>query len=317
MNADALAADHPVVSPAAADPHLQTIARFPVKSLDAEYPETARLVPSGALFGDREWAILDRPPEAPYDPTAADVGGSGDYVNGKKTAAVHRLRSTFHSREDGGPAVTLRRHDDPVSDARRFRLYDGRTGGNRAGGDAQTECHADLDAWLSSYFDRPVSVRWDGGGQHDDRTFHGPTVVSTATLREVAAWFDITVESARRRFRANLEIGGVPPFWEDRLFTDEGRAVAVRVGEATIEGYHPCQRCVVPSRDPDTGEETAGFRETFIGRRRETLPPWTDCDRFDHPFRLMVNTRVPEESAGCDIRVGDAVEILGDRPVAP
>ena len=153
-----------------------------------------------------------------------------------------------------------------------------------------------------------MSVRWDGRGQHDDRERHGPTVVSTATLREVAAWFDFDVESARRRFRANLEIGGVPPFWEDRLFTDSGEVVRFTVGDAVIDGVHPCQRCVVPSRDPDTGAETPDFRETFVRQREATMPPWTDCDRFDHPFRLMVNTRVPTESDGRTVRVGDPVE---------
>lgn len=156
-----------------------------------------------------------------------------------------------------------------------------------------------------------MSVRRNAVGQHDDRERHGPTVISTATLREVAAWFDISTDSARRRFRANLEVGGVPPFWEDNLFTDTGSVVAFRIGEAVIDGVHPCQRCVVPGRDPDTGTETPNFRETFVQRRRETAPSWTDCDRFDHPFRLMVNTRVPTDSVGERVAVGDSVEILG------
>ncbi|MFB6073902.1 MAG: MOSC domain-containing protein [Haloarculaceae archaeon] len=306
-------ADHPVRDPAAADPHLERIQRFPVKSLDPETPETATLATAGALAGDREWAILDRPADAPYDPASADVGGSGDYVNGKKTAAVHRLRSTVHPREADGPAVSLRRQGDDPEDARRFELFDGRAASD-ADAATQAAVHADLNEYLSAHFGRPVSVRWDGTGQHDDRERHGPTVVSTATLREVAAWFEFDLASARRRFRANLEVGGVPPFWEDRLFRDRGEVVALRVGDAVIEGVHPCQRCVVPGRDPDTGAETPGFRETFIRRREATLPPWTACDRFDHAYRLMVNTRVPDAAAGTTVAVGDGVAIDGARP---
>jgi uncharacterized protein YcbX len=300
-------ADHEVSTPDEADPRLAAIQRFPVKSLDPERRERATLADAGALAGDREWAIVDRPPEAPYDPADADVSGSGDYLNGKKTAAVHRLRSRFVPEIEGGPALELREHAAEPGAARRFDLYDGDPGRDEA------TVHAELNGWLSAYFGRPVSVRRHVVGQHDDRERHGPTVVSTATLREVAAWFDVTTESARRRFRANLEVGGVPPFWEDNLFDDEGTVVAFRIGDALVEGVHPCQRCVVPGRDPDTGAETPEFRRRFVRRREETLPAWTDCDRFDHAFRLMANTRVPAASAGEEVSVGDTVEIVGAR----
>ncbi|MFO7925189.1 MAG: MOSC domain-containing protein [Halobacteriota archaeon] len=295
---------HEISDPEEADPYLTTILRFPIKSLDADRLERTTLVTDGALAGDRRWAIVDRPPATPYDPSIADVTGTGDYMNGKKTDAVHRIRSEYHGTDEGGPAVTLRAQSEGPTAGRRFDLYDGTAGASEA------DVHVELNEWLSDHFGRPVSVRRDDVGQHDDRKRHGPTVISTATLREVAAWFDITTDSARRRFRANLEVGGVPPFWEDNLFTDEGSSVSFRIGDAVVDGVHPCQRCVVPGRDPDTGAETPDFRETFIRRRRETLPPWTACDRFDHPFRLMVNTHIPGESANQRISVGDPIEIL-------
>jgi uncharacterized protein YcbX len=301
--------DHPVTTRDEADPHLAHVQRFPVKSLDPETPESATLVSRGAVAGDRRWAIVDRPPGEPFDPAAAGVGGAGDYVNGKKSARVHRLRSGFVTAEDGGPAVVLRRQGEDEAEARRFPLHDG------TGEHTETVVHEPLNEWLSAVFDRPVGVRRTDSGHHDDRERHGPTVVSTATLREVAAWFDDAVDlpSARRRFRATLEIGGVPPFWEDRLFGDAGEVVAFRVGDATIHGVHPCQRCVVPSRDPDTGAVLPDFRQTFVERRRETRPPWTSSDRYDHDFRLMVNTRVPEAAAGETVEIGAPVAIEGRR----
>lgn len=300
--------DHPVTSLEAADPRLAGIQRFPVKSLDPEPRETATLSADGALAGDRRWAVVDRSPEEPFDLATASVAGTGDYVNGKKTATIHRLRSTFVPAADGGPAVELRRQDDPPDAASRFALWDG------DGGDGEAAVHGPLNEWLSAFFDRPVSVRRTATGQHDDRRRHGPTLISTATLREVATWFDFDLESARRRFRANLEVDGVPPFWEDRLFGDEGEVVAVRIGDATLHGVGPCARCVVPGRDPDTGAETPGFRETFVERRRETMPVWTESERLDHDFQLMVNTRVPADAAGEMVAVGDQIEVRGERP---
>lgn len=294
--------DHTVADTAGAEPHLAGIRRFPVKSLSGETRETATVVADAALAGDRRWVLADQSADVPFDPLAADTD---DFCNGKKTAAVHRVHSEFLPPENGGPALELRGHDEPAGDARLFDLWDGETGDESA-------VHMPLNEFLSEWFDRPVSVRRVDGGR-PDRAEHGPSIVSTATLREIAAWFDFDADSARRRFRANLEVGGVPPFWEDRLFGDAGEVVAVDVGETTLEGLHPCARCVVPARDPDTGVETPGFRERFVERRRETRPEWTAGDRYDHDFRAMVTARVPDAAAGKTVSVGDAVRIGGRR----
>lgn len=276
-------------------PTLERITVHPVKSLDPETRESARLAERGALVGDREYAIVDAPSEESHDPEAASVSGNGDYVNGKRTAAVHRLRSSFDP-----DARTLALRVQGEDEDRTFDL------------DAD---RGELNGWLSDYFDRPVSVRREpAGGYPDDREASGPTVISTGTLREVASWFpDVDVAEMRRRFRASLEIGGVPPFWEDRLYADRGEVVAFEIGGVRFEGVRPCARCVVPTRDPDTGEETPGFRETFLEKREETLPEWADSERLDHYYQLMVNTRVPESEWGAELSVGDEVRVVGVR----
>ncbi len=265
-----------------ASPTLRRITTFPLKSLDPLDRQSARIVENGALDGDREFALFD---------------ASGAYVNGKATAAVHRLRTEFDPdtrratvAPPDGEAVTAS-VDDPEGRER-------------------------LTAVLESHFGEPVSLRRDAaGGFPDDQTASGPTVISTATLREVASWFPgVDVDGVRRRFRANLEIGSVPAFWEDRLFSDRDHVVAFDVGDVRFRGVNPCQRCVVPSRDPDTGAPTGGFRETFVRKRRETMPEWSGGERFDHDYRLMVNTVVPSSEWGKTIRVGDAVERRGERP---
>jgi len=171
---------------------------------------------------------------------------------------------------------------------------------------------AELAAWLSRALERPVSVRRDdAGGFPDDEEAPGSTVISTATLEEVASWFpDLDAESMRRRLRANIELDGVPAFWEDRLYGAAGTVVPFHVGEVRFEGTNPCQRCVVPSRDPLTAEVTPAFSKHVAEQRAATLPDWAERSRFNHFYRLAVNTRVPQ-AAGRTIRTGDRVVLEG------
>jgi hypothetical protein len=144
----------------------------------------------------------------------------------------------------------------------------------------------------------------------DDTDADGPTVIARETAAEIASWYaGIDTEEMLRRLRPNVVLETDEPFWEDRLYADRESVQAFRVGDVRFEGVQPCQRCAVPTRDPDTGAETPGFRETFVAQREATLPAWANRDRFDHYFRVMVNTRIPEGSWGESVRVEDRVEI--------
>jgi uncharacterized protein YcbX len=254
-------------------PTVERIRTYPIKSLDGADREQAELVESGTLDGDREYAVVD---------------GDGEYVNGVRTADVHGLTVSV-DREAG--TVTVGRGGE--DQRRAFDLDD---------------C-AVLDDWLSTYFDLDVTVVRDETGMVD-RPDRGPTVISTATLREVASWFDgVSADGVRRRFRANVEVSGVPAFWEDGLYTADGRR-SFEIGDVRFEGDGPVARCVVPTRDPDTGERTEGFQEAFVERREAALPEWAQEERFDHYYKLMTNTRVPESEWGEAISVGDPVRVL-------
>jgi len=278
---------------------------YPLKSNDGVGVDRAGLGPNGALRGDRTYALV----EAGVDPHAASISGDGGYVNGKREPAVHGLSASYELAEstDATPtAVTL---------SRPARSETGVDAGTRTF--ALPEDGDTLAAWVGEYLGYAVDlVREPDGGLPDDRAALGPTVVSRATLEAVASWFDEIADATemRRRLRPNLVIDDCPAFWEDRLFADRGEAVRVSIGETELLGVNPCQRCVVPSRNPDTGEPIDGFRETFLRKRRETLPSWTESDRFDHDFRLMVNTVVPEGAWGSTLAVGDAVAIEGVEP---
>lgn len=258
-------------------PTLARIHLYPFKSLDPVRVSEAWLLPTGALEHDRRFALVDE---------------RGAYVNGKRTPLIHALRTQF----------------DPASSEFRVRV---------AGLNDEHAFHVDrqreeLAAWFSQYFEMPVSILENTeGGFPDDLELPGPTLISSDSLSAVAGWFEgVTIDGARDRFRANLEIAAGEPFWEDRLLAPSMGAVRFRIGEAELLGMNPCARCIVPTRDAATGTPTHGFAKEFARLRKQNLPPWAPAERFDHFYRLAVNTK-PAASRPITIREGDPVEILG------
>ncbi len=254
---------------------LARIEIFPIKSLDGVALDHARITPGGILENDRSYAIFDL---------------EGRVVNGKRTARVHQLRAAY----------------DPAF--REVRLTD-TTGASSA--------HfplASLDPisrWLSDFFGFPVALRHDPvKGFPDDSDAFGPTIVSDASLREIQQWYpSLAIESVRRRFRANLELAGGSPFCEDELFGAPDERKPFRIGAVHFLGHNPCQRCVVPTRDPDTGDAVPEFQKRFMQLRRDHLPAWANAQRFNHYYRFAVNTSIPPTEAGKELHVGDPVGV--------
>ncbi len=254
---------------------LTRIRIYPIKSLDGLDLDRVSLRGLGGLVGDREYRIVDE---------------LGRVMNGKRAGeTIIRIRARFGSK---GRVVNLEKED---SDGR-FWLPDDLS---------------ELGFWLGTPFGEAVRVeRNTTTGFPDDTDASGPTIISRATLLAAASWFLWDEEEARRRFRANLEVDGVPAFWEDGLFGEKGEQRTVKIGDAVIEAVNPCARCTVPSRDSDTGRiEDPAFAKNFAQRRRENFPSWARASRFDHFYRLAVNTRVPASQAGRTIAVGDIVEL--------
>lgn len=255
-------------------PKISRLTVYPVKSLPGVDLTDATILPSGALENDRRWAMID---------------GQGKFVNGKRTPRIAELAATFDLLHE---AITVGRRGDAVRTT--FSLTYER--------EALTE-------WLSVFFGQPIRlVENTAVGHPDDLESSGPTIVSTETLAEVASWFDWPLDSTRQRFRANIELEAPCPFWEDRLFGANGTLVRFRMGDTEWLGSNPCARCVVPSRHPLTGEESSGFAARFADLRERTLPPWAEHSRFDHFYRLAVNTR--PMTRGGRLAVGNSVELL-------
>ena len=250
---------------------------YPIKSLDGVERDRASVVSPGTLEFDRRWAIVD---------------SKGKYVNGKRTAKVHQLRCHFDLTE---PSVSLQKSGETATTT--FNLV--------------TDVEK-INQWLSDYFEMSVFLQEKpDGGFPDDTDAYGPTIVSTATLETVASWFPgLSVANARSRFRANIEVSGVPPFWEDQLFSSG--EVHFQVGNVEFAGVNPCQRCVVPTRDPHTGESYPQFQKHFIQQRQATLPSSVTSSRFNHYYRLCLNTRVFHSQVGKVINIGEAVTSESD-----
>jgi uncharacterized protein YcbX len=283
-------------------PRLTGIRLHPIKSLDPVSVSEARIGPGGGLEHDRAWALFSV---------------DGRWVNAKRTAAMHLIRATY---APDLSSVTLAVPGDRRKiPARTFPFPSGAE---------------DAAEWFSVYFEQQVLVRHAPEGFPDDNIANGPTIISTASLQTVTEWFPgMTLDNARQRFRTTLEIdntelnanavdsqgaakaasanGHLPAFWEDRLYGEDERSVVrFRIGEVNFEGSNPCARCPVPARDPQSATDMVGFQKRFSDLRRETLPPWVPVARFDHFYRLAVNTRVAPTEHGKLLRVGDPLQLF-------
>lgn len=256
---------------------LTRIAIYPIKSLDGVEVGTAAISAGGALTDDRRWAIAD---------------AEGRFVNAKRFPKIHRLRAQF---DLAATTATLREQSEPWDCARTFHLQADRS---------------ELSAWLSRYFEQPVTLIENAArGFPDDTNAFGPTAIATASLETVAAWFpELGLDEIRRRFRVNLELDDVPPFWEDSLCGKN-----FRIGDVRVEGVNPCQRCPVPARDASTGEVYPQFQKIFVTQRRQSLPASIDRRWFDHFYRLSLNTRIPTTEAGKELGWGDRLFLPPER----
>lgn len=251
---------------------------YPVKSLPGNQVTVSRVIATGALELDRRWAFADE---------------EGQYWTSKRTARVHEFGCESLDRVEGLRFI----HRDGSDITLRFSYRE--------------QDRVPVEQWFSERIGAPSRLLENSeGGFPDDLDSPGPTIVCTATIELIASWFPgLTPENVRQRLRANIEIDEVPAFWEDRLLRADGTPQPFRIGSVVYLGTSPCQRCIVPSRDPATGEPLPHFQKTFSDLRRQTLPDWAPRERFNHFYRATVNTRLLS-GAGETIHLGTEVEIL-------
>lgn len=262
------------------DPILSRITIYPVKSLDGIELQNAIITEGGCLLHDREYALSDE---------------EGNFIIGKSNQLVHSLRSQVDFEKDIISFRTV--HETTWT---HFHL--------------QKEKLA-IQSFLSDYFGVKTLLLQNKKGRFMDiPDISGVTVLSSASLIEISSWFNnMDLEETRKRFRATIEIEGVPAFWEDHLFSKEGRGIEFKVGDVTMFGMSPRARCVVPSRHPETGEVLHAFPKSFSRHRASTLPQWSMLEEYGHHYYLTVNCYIPASEIGKTIETGNKVKIIGEK----
>lgn len=258
-------------------PSLGRITIYPIKSLDGMELQSCEVLPSGALAGDRRYALVD---------------AIGRFVNGKRYAEIHRIRATYDS------TMTTVKLSAGEREAVFSLAADPQAIANWCGEVLGVECQL---------------IENVATGFPDDEDSPGPTLVTTSSLQRVGYWFKgLDLSELRRRFRFNFEIPDEVAYWEDELVPEKNHVRRFRVGDTIWQGRGICQRCTVPTRDSRDGRTFAGFAREFARQREADLPPWSPADRFDHYYRLGVNTALDAMGEGNRVSVGDIVELLQD-----
>jgi uncharacterized protein YcbX len=201
----------------------------PVKSLGLVHPHEVMLE-QGGVIGDRRFWLRD---------------GQGALYAGKRDGTMMRIRPEWDEATrrltltfpDGERAEGIVELGEPVD----AQLYQRPRPSRRVIGPWQEA--------ISQFVGRPLELLWADDGAVD-RAPRGGTVslVSRASLERLREEAGVGDDIDGRRFRMLFEIDDVGAHEEDAWIGSE-----VRIGEATIRINGDVGRCVVTSRDPETG----------------------------------------------------------------
>ena len=189
--------------------------RWPVKSM-AGQPVDALNIDGRGAAGDRAHALFD------------------EFKGAPRRLTVRQLPRMllWHAGYDGADVTP---QDVPFPE---LTAPDGRTFGWR---------DPELPQALEDDLGRPVALRRDLGLMQD--LDHSLLVTTQATLDAVSAALDTEIDL--RRFRTNVHVVlDAEPYAEEEW---EGRELTI--GAATFRLLHPCERCVIPTRDPETAQK--------------------------------------------------------------
>ncbi len=202
--------------------------RWPVKSMAGEPLAALRLDERGAA-GDRAHALFDEHRGVPRRLTA------------RQAPRMLGWRASYGA--DVHPS-TIPRPMLTAPDARTFGWDD-----------------PELPVALADDLGRAVALRRDEGLMQD--LGHTLLITTQATLEALGQALGAPLDL--RRFRTNVHVvfDDAPAYAEERW---EGRELTI--GAASFRLLHPCERCVIPTRDPDTQEKWAELLRWLARERR-------------------------------------------------
>ncbi len=132
---------------------------------------------------------------------------------------------------------------------------------------------------ISELAGEPLTLLWSEGGAVDRGAWLGgwASIVSRASLERLRKEAGAAEVPDGRQFRMLFEIDGVGEHEEDTWI-----GAHVQVGEAVVAPIGDVGRCVVTTKNPDTGEFAFGTLDVLAGYRREgvtePLPFGVYCD---------------------------------------
>ena len=144
-----------------------------------------------------------------------------------------------------------------------------------------------ISRFFSEALNTPLTLEQEiKQGFPDDLIFDGPTLVSLATLKTVADCFHWSLKECIMRFRPNLIVDGLRPFEEDELVE-----LKFHLNGHEISFLNPCNRCIVPSRNPINGLPTTDFKTSFQVLRKRRTSEAVSSD-WIHFYKLGINTQI-------------------------
>jgi uncharacterized protein YcbX len=252
-----------------------TVARIsiaPVKSLHLVHPEEIELTRAGVV-GDRRFWLLD---------------ADRRLANGKRFPQLMQIRPEWDE--------SARRLAFELPDGERVEgvvepgeavdatLYGLPHPSRRVGGPWEEA--------ISELAGEPLTLLWSERGAVDRGAERGgwASIVSRASLERLRVEAGEAQPPDGRQFRMLFEIDGVGEHEEDEWIG--GR---VAVGEAVVAPLGDVGRCVVTTKNPDTGEHAFGTLDALAGYRREgvtePLPLGVYCDVVE-PGRVRLGDQV-------------------------
>ncbi len=191
--------------------------RWPVKSMGGE-PVTACEVTRDGVAGDRAHVVYDQFKGAPRQLTARQA---------PRLLAWQASYGAWNGSADDMPAAEL-----IAPDGRHWAWHD-----------------PELSHALAEDLGRDVELRWNAHGEPDLR--QSVLVTVGATHRAVEGELGRGLDPRRWRTNVHVELDA------DAFAEEACEGLTLTIGAATFELLHPCVRCVIPTRHPDTQEKAA------------------------------------------------------------